>query len=376
MSTAISPSHSEHTASNTETSQERPVARAPRRLRRSGYVGVDIGTTSIKFAHVRMRGRNRDLVSFHSASIDHDASSPSMGKQVGDALRSLGVPRGPIACLLPKACYLEEVLEADLQAHTLDQAFVWTQLQRRGIANPSDISIDWWPVPQFEANSNQVRVQVAGLRNNLVTQFTQDCRNKGYRVRCIDSTTFSAARIVELVDESLANQLVGVLDWGFSSAKLTLIHNGLPIYSRVLREASLRDAIKTVARSLSVSEHDAALLLKRYGTSPVEGRLTPQIRNELDSQLQGYRRNLSRELAKTAGYVRGKLRVTGFQRIIPIGGQVGTYEHLAEIAGESSLEVVPFVPRISNLDAFGDESAGTFALAMSLSTLGFEGRTQ
>lgn len=356
-----------------------------------GLIGVDVGSNSVKLAQVNKRGDTLELVATSCIDVAKATRHQTLGHAISAAVESGAFHSTDLACLLPKACYSEELLEGGAGPIASMHANIWAHLQRRGILRPEDVTIDYWPTESDSVPDRIPRCQIVAVRNRVVDDFVKDCQANGERLQCVDSIPFAALRTVELCNPSLVQQTAAVLDWGCSSARFTLTHQGTPVYSRELRGASLSAAAEVVAERFGISSGDALLLISHLPDNHSEsGEFKARVRSEMAATLQPYCCNFVREISKTISYINAKLRVGELRQVILTGGGVVLSEliglsktsnqnvNTTGLSGtvgaallESGIEVVPYtMPQLAT-HPLSATQLSLFANAISLSTLGW-----
>ncbi len=145
------------------------------------------------------------------------------------------------------------------------------QAMRTGLQFELDRQIPWptneceiaaWPTQ--EGTSTQVSTMVVAARTAAVQQHLEILGAQ--RLNCVraDVLPNAVAGLWEPVAGQTAASVWGVLDLGFTSARLYLIHEGCPVYARVMRGGG-RELTEALAKALRVEFRIAEQYKRIYG---------------------------------------------------------------------------------------------------------------
>ena len=265
-----------------------------------GWIGVDIGTYSIKVAQVDRAGSNLRLV---EGVIVPRRSALTLRKNQAETntLPLLDETRAALA-LAPRlagrkaSCVLSMPFQ-DLRTLTLPTGS--TQERRAMIASElaatwkavDNREFDYWDGPANDAAPGSNDVYVLSILRELAQRASSDLRRAGLECQVIDGLPYTMARAINVLRLEEAHTPVAVIDWGYSSTTFCLAIDGRPQYCRTMRDCTLRHLLEPIGQGLNVTEDHQHHLLSHYGL--------PDTHGETDADRRAIQTSIS-ELASAA----------------------------------------------------------------------------
>jgi Tfp pilus assembly PilM family ATPase len=283
------------------------------RPRKTGWIGFDLGATSVKAAQV-VRKNGEFLI--RSAAIVPRAErwtgeALTEPKSSADEMRAASSVcdrlTGAVAgVVLPMA--LCETAQVDVpkaprwgKADLVRSAEAETQQSFAGHV------IDWWPA---RLKSDRLNVIAAPLAWS--DQLSADVAAAGRHCRLIDALPWTLARAVSMVQPADAPATTIAFDWGYDGATLCLIHERTPALVRRLKDCGYQQMVAAIERELRLDQRDAENLLHKYGLSCSGASATcaSAVEHALAEPLERLHRELKRTLTYWNGQARGSLPQT------------------------------------------------------------------
>lgn len=296
--------------------------------RTRGWIGVDIGTHTVKLAQVERRGSRVELVEALSiprqeAWPDTDAAEMGIPSTLEiQAALSLGTRfRGrdaavvlPMAVCDVRTCNVANGTDAEQRAAVLAElASVTTDTQ-------ASREFDHWsvelPTDKGPVGDNTFALSVASA---WASRVAEDMRESGLVAQVLDGLPLAAARAVAL-SAPHATSSIAVVDWGHQRATLCCVKNGRPLFVRGLRDCGFQSVTESLCKALSVTSDEAQKLLHDHGLpTPTRGAVT-----ELQSVIEEVAREpLDRfveELRRTITFLSHQRRSIAPTKIVLLGG--------------------------------------------------------
>ncbi len=167
----------------------------------------------------------------------------------------------PTALLSRKPAELREALQFEL-----DRQLPWP-------ARETEIAA--WPVGSSQGPCTST--MVAAGRTSVIRVWLDLLEAQGLECVVADVTPNAIIRLHEQAGESGAENVIwGALDIGFRACRLYLVHNGRPVYARVLRGGG-RELTELLARGLHVEFGVAEQYKRLYGIEQTERGLRSMV---------------------------------------------------------------------------------------------------
>ncbi|MEM8945438.1 MAG: pilus assembly protein PilM [Planctomycetota bacterium] len=349
--------------------------------RKLGYIGVDVGTSTLKVAQVE---RNRQGWQVAAASIvprrkEWDAQLGLSAKAESSrdelhATRSLhqGYRGRRVAAAIPMAVCDLHRLDRDLSREAnpeavLRQAFeTATQLPAEGLL------CDYWSGPATESTSEWS--QALALPRDWTEQVCEDVASAGWSCDAIDGLPLALTRAVNMVHAANGRKPVAALDWGSRCATLCCIENHQATYVRSLKLPGLNEVLEVLVDSLQVSELEAQSLLEQHGILGRSDSGANDVSELIKEVIAEMISSLEAELKRSFSHFQFLRRAQAPSHLYLMGGGAmisGLDQHLAK---RLELDARNWrLPNIDNRNLPIDERADClFATAIALSALAWE----
>jgi type IV pilus assembly protein PilM len=244
-----------------------------------GWIGVDIGTHTVKIAQTVREG---GAVRLHRAAViqrptpwsSDDALAleqpiPSSfeiraalecGEFTGrDALCSLPMNVCQLRCLnVPPG--------TDHERRTIiggELAEDWAQLRQ-------PMEFDFWEMEAGrDKNNDAFNVSVLATSRLWVSQLWRDCRKSGLDCWAIDGVPLTMARAIGLVGAATSGRRVLAVDWGFSNTTLCVVGEERPLYCRRVHGCGFGLVLDGIMNTFDVTLDEAQYLADSLGFASV-----------------------------------------------------------------------------------------------------------
>ena len=238
-----------------------------------GWIGVDIGASSLKLAQVVRQSGSLRLV--EAAIVPRQDSRPitaDLPQSSADEMQAalVSAPRctgRSAAALLPvAACEFNTALEVD-SSEANQVASIAEELATLGVDLHGRV-FDYWPglPPIRGSRSKQNKVNILSVNSSWSDRLTSDLVDSSLDCRKIDGLPFALVRAVAEVDHS-SSRCLAAIDWGSSGAMFVLIDNGQPIYVRKLKKNSFAEAKAKIEVELGLDLRESSDLLQSVDLS-------------------------------------------------------------------------------------------------------------
>jgi len=281
-----------------------------------GWIGVDIGTRTIKLAQVErarhgLRLSEAMIVQRRTPWTDGDenlSATPAQSHEEISAALALSerfVGR-TAACVLPMGVHDVRALRIPAGAESERRAMIASELESVFEGESGAREIGFWDVNAKGKTEKQgaKNVSVLSLTRPWASQAATDLARAKLKCQALDGPPLAIARAVQMALPTPTAGPVAAVDWGFSSTTFGVIVDGRPLYTRCLRDCSLGQVIRSVRNALDVSLDEAQHLLTAYGLPDPENRDDghEDIRAIVGDAAAGSLNEFVEQLSKTLAY--------------------------------------------------------------------------
>jgi hypothetical protein len=292
---------------------------------KAGWVGFDVGATSVKAAQVvRADGECRIRAAaivpraqrWAPAAFRDDQPQSSLGEIRSATSLCERLTGSYAATVLPVAvCDLLQ-MDAPATPRSAMRSGGGGELLRSVEAECNrpmrDRVFDCWPV-----GTQPGRLNVVTAPRAWSDQVAGDVAGGGWQCRVIDALPWALARATTLVSALDPSRPVAALDWAYGKSTICFVHKGAPVFVRSLRDCGFQDVLQTVASGLRLDERDAELLLHKHGFRSAASRDGDGVVEDL---LERPVARLTQEVRRTFDYWRGASRGQTPEAIYVFGG--------------------------------------------------------
>ena len=308
--------------------------------KRTGWIGVDIGTSTVKVAQVT-RAQNRLKLSGY-AVVPRREAWPTENLMPNEPLSSNDEMRAAIslsgdfrgrhaAATLPMAaCEIQMVDGVPNSSAGQDCAI------RRAIELATQKSVEdsqyayWGDAPPFQPENN-LRTNVLAVGTAWSDKLVDDVSQSGWLCETIDAVPFALARAVAMQDGYESSLPVAALDWGFARATFCAIVGGRPVYVRCLKKCALASLIETMVHELNVTKEEAQRLLQMHGLGDRPGHDSDETSELIREIVAESLSRLEQQLKRTISHLQVQRANIAPQKIHLFGGGAvinGLAEHV------------------------------------------------
>ena len=243
---------------------------------RVGWIGVDVGTHTVKLAQAVRDGAD---VRLHRAAVIQRPAAWSGDDalaleqpitsypEIRAALECGGFTGRDAICSLPMNVCQLRVLNvppgSDRERRTMiadELAEEWAELRQ-------PMEFDFWELEsgRAEKGTEGFNVSVLATSRHWVDQLWRDCRQNGLDCWSIDGAPLTMARAVGLIGGMAGGRRVLAVDWGFSNATLCVAGDGRPLYGRRIHACAFGLVLEAIMRVFDVTLDEAQHLAETQG---------------------------------------------------------------------------------------------------------------
>lgn len=239
--------------------------------RRKGWIGVDVGTRSVKLAQIERGAKGPRLLD--AQVVPRTLDSP----QTDEPEDAFAGVRNEIECALSlgkrfsgtsAVCTISagqcrfrpfKVREA---TSAEQRAMVDAELDAAEQAPPSGRWFSFWHTGSADQESDPSGLHVIAhsMSRQCSARVVAEILRAGLFSRALDSSPLALGRVLAMTAGSEAAEAVAALDWGFSAATFCVIQRGVPIFVRRLRDCGFRHVLDSLRTAFGLSIEDVECL--------------------------------------------------------------------------------------------------------------------
>ena len=250
--------------------------------KRLGWIGVDVGTHTVKLAQVARDGNrvrlHRAAVIQRPASWDGDDSlgldQPiSSLPEIRAALECGGFWGRNAVCTLPMNVCQMRGLNVPPGNDQERRTMASDELSQEWSEIKLSMEFDFWEMEPGHSGSDAFNVNILAASRPWVAQLWHDCRLNGLDCWAVDGLPLAMARAVGLLPGVSSSQRALVVDWGYSNTTLCVVGDDRPLYSRRIYGCAFGRVLEAIMERFSVTLDEAQHLTGTQGVTSPEASL-------------------------------------------------------------------------------------------------------
>lgn len=271
---------------------------------RTGWIGVDIGNSAIKFAQVERRARKLSVraaaIIKRPSVIDTTAwvrSSPvSSESEFKSAVKSAPFRGRDTACSAPIAVCDVRTMDVPSTEHAEIREFIASELSQIHSIPADNVHFDYW---NNETGNSNEQTHVLCLADRWTEQIITDHRTNRLTCNAVDGLPQSLARATMLVENFNPNQAYAILDWGDTTSTFCVVINGQPIFTRCLPKFGFRSLQSKLSEALGMNRNETRRIISRFGLPKNEHASDDEVQLTVAEILSSDIENIVKELQTT-----------------------------------------------------------------------------
>ena len=288
--------------------------------KRLGWIGVDVGTHTVKLAQL---ARDGTQVRLHRAAViqrpeswssdDSLAQAPPIpsSAEIRAAVECGGFAGRNAVCMLPMNVCQMRGLNVPPGSDQERRAMVLDELTEEWTGKKLSMEFDFWEMDPGHAGSEAFNVSILAASRPWVTQVWRDCRHTGLDCWAVDGAPLAIARAVGLLGGADGDRRAVTVDWGYSNTTLCVVGDGRPLYSRRIPGCAFRRVLDAVMDGFGVTLDEAQHLIDTHGVAAAESDETggdPQVQAAITDAAVDALDELVRQLGRTLQFMETQRR--------------------------------------------------------------------
>lgn len=294
--------------------------------RSGGWIGIDVGTEAIKIARVTRQREGWNLalsrllavpqdIPVDSASVAEGLISQLIATHLPPAIRS-GCRQ--TACVLPMSIVELQAVELPPGSDRELRQMIAVELEGRSATPGGGREFEYCQGLTPNGGSTELRsLNVFSVESATAGGLASHLWSAGLHCEVLETIPCALARAVQLVDPRGARGNVAALDWGATTPTLSVISQGRPIFTRILRDCGVRAYAERGAGHFGCSPAEFHELISACAAT-VDGH--EELKTELSQLANPLIEQLISELHKTLAYLKQQSMDPLPQRVWLLGG--------------------------------------------------------
>ena len=292
--------------------------------KRNGWIGIDIGTRSVKLAQVRRTSSsNFELVA--SAIVQRDrtwspsdlAASPprsSIGELRAAREIAMNCTGRQTACAIPMSLCEVRTLERTSQDESSIEPLIADELKKIGSSGNY--------IADYCTGYDQNHLLAGFLPRRWSDQVASDTDRSSLDLESVEISPLTLAHATQLPSGHTPRSVYAILDWGASTTTLSIVKSGSSVFARKLPNVSFAQAASNIATAFELSEDEAICLLRSTGlpTSHDTPKNVAQHQNAISAVLSEFNERFRRELLRTLEFIESRHQEWKPSEVVLFGG--------------------------------------------------------
>ncbi|MGA6992894.1 MAG: type IV pilus assembly protein PilM [Candidatus Deferrimicrobiaceae bacterium] len=202
-------------------------------------IGLDIGSSSIKLAHVKPVGVEFRVKKFGVFPLPPDAivdgaimDHVSVIEGIKTALRELKVKEKEIATSLSgHSVIIKKVVLPTTTPEELEESIQW-EVEQYIPFDIKDVKIDFQVIGPLKEDPSKMDVLLVAVKTDLVNDYVSVIKDAGLTPRIVEIDSIAAGNAFELCHPVSDEQVPMVVNVGASFMNINILHSGVPLFTR------------------------------------------------------------------------------------------------------------------------------------------------
>lgn len=364
------------------------VAKVALGFSEAGWIGIDVGTSSVKLAQVKMHGHRWELVNYQTIVFpeqgkdqddDTDKPSPSVADNLVASLkenpRVFSLFQGrKAACVLPMSLAdLQTLTIPDGNQHEL-QMMVNQELEMLSNGGQEEKEFTFWEERFSRYNPDgMIQAAVVTARKSDVLTIANSLLDASVHCHMMSAIPVAIARAIRLRELSGSSGVQAGFDWGTTSPMFTVVEDGHPVFSRVFRNCGFGNITRLLKVRMGLNRQESLHLLKTF-QSPNNPAEMKSIENAISEMLVTPLKSLAREFRKTLEFIQQKRPDLVIEKMWLLGAGAGMSEVealLHQITGIPT-QVWTLPSDVQGLEKDSKLWQAQLGIAIALSTMAYD----
>jgi type IV pilus assembly protein PilM len=202
-------------------------------------IGLDIGSSSVKLAHVKAAGSAYNVKKFGVFPLPPDAivdgaimDHAVVIEGVKTALRALKVREKETATSLSgHSVIIKKVVLPTMTPEELEESIQW-EVEQYIPFDINEVKIDFQVVGPLRDDPSKMEVLLVAVKSDLVNDYVAVIREAGLNPSVVDVDAIAAGNAFEACHSVSGDQVPMIVNVGASFMNINIIQSGIPLFTR------------------------------------------------------------------------------------------------------------------------------------------------
>lgn len=202
-------------------------------------IGLDIGSSSIKLAHVKATGNEYSVKKFGVFHLPPDAivdgaimDHATVIEGIKTALRDLKVREKEVATSLSgHSVIIKKVVLPTTTPEELEESIQW-EVEQYIPFDIKDVKIDFQVIGPLKDDPAKMDVLLVAVKSDLVNDYISVVKDAGLSTAIVDIDSIAAGNAFEFCHPVSDEQVPMVINVGASFMNVNILHSGVPLFTR------------------------------------------------------------------------------------------------------------------------------------------------
>jgi type IV pilus assembly protein PilM len=202
-------------------------------------IGLDIGSSSIKLAHIKQAGAEYRLKKFGAFPLPPDAivdgaimDHASVIEAIKTALQDLKIREKEVAASVSgHSVIIKKVVLPTATPEDLEESIQW-EVEQYIPFDIKDVRIDFQVIGPLRDDPAKMEVLLVAVKSDLVNDYMSVIKDAGLTPAVMDIDSIAAGNAFELCHPVSDDQVPMVLNIGASFMNVNIVHAGVPLFTR------------------------------------------------------------------------------------------------------------------------------------------------
>src|SRR5512144_2630281 len=202
-------------------------------------IGLDIGSSSVKMAHIKVVGAENRLKKFGVFPLPADAivdgaimDHAAVVEGIKAALRELKIREKEVAISLSgHSVIIKKVQLPTTTAEELEESIQW-EVEQYIPFDIKDVKIDFQVIGPLKDDPSKMDVLLVAAKTDLVNDYISVVKDAGLSPAIVDLDSIAAGNAFEFCHPVSDEQVPMVINVGASFMNVNILHSGVPLFTR------------------------------------------------------------------------------------------------------------------------------------------------
>ena len=202
-------------------------------------IGLDIGSSSIKMAHVKKMGLDHRLKKFGVASLPADSivdgaimDHAAVVEGIKNVVRGLKIREKDVAISLSgHSVIIKKVQLATTTTEELEESIQW-EAEPYIPFDIKDVKIDFHVIGPLKDDPTKMDVLLVTAKTDLINDYILAVREAGLVPRIVDIDSLAAGNAFVMTHSVSNEQVPMIVNIGASFMNINVLHAGVPLFTR------------------------------------------------------------------------------------------------------------------------------------------------